>query len=93
VALGSDFNPGTCPTLNFPLIGSFAAVHMNMTLDEVLWSQTLGSAMALGLNDRGRLEKGMRADFVELDSVGFESLYYHFGSASISQVVIGGRIV
>ncbi len=93
VALGSDFNPGTCPTLNFPLIGSFAAVHMNMTLDEVLWSQTLGSAMALGLNDRGRLEKGMRADFVELDSVGFESLYYHFGSASISRVVIGGRIV
>jgi imidazolonepropionase len=93
VALGSDFNPGTCPTLNFPLIGSFAAVHMNMTLDEVLWSQTLGSAMALGLNDRGRLEKGMRADFVELDSAGFESLYYHFGSASISQVVIGGRIV
>lgn len=93
VALGSDFNPGTCPTLNFPLIGSFAAVHMKMTLDEVLWSQTVGSSMALGLRDRGRLERGMRADFIELDSAGFESLYYHFGSPPISRVVIGGRIV
>lgn len=93
VAIASDFNPGTNPTLNLPLCGTFAAIHQGLSLEQVLTAQTYHAAKALGLKDRGCLEPGMRADFVELDAPHFETLYYSYGTSSVSSVWISGHEV
>ncbi len=93
VAIASDFNPGTNPTLNLPLCGTLAAVHQGLNLEEVLTAQTYHAALALGLKDRGCLEAGMRADFVELDAESFEEMYYSYGTSRLGSVYICGKKV
>jgi imidazolonepropionase len=91
VAIASDYNPGTNPGMNFPLCGTFAAIHQGLQLEEVLTAQTLNGALALGLKDRGCLEKGKRADFLCLDAGSFEEIYYHYGHNHIKSVYIAGK--
>lgn len=93
VAIASDFNPGTNPTQNFPLCGTFAAVHQGLSLEEVMRGQTLNGALALNLRDRGSLEKGMRADFNLWDLETFEEIYYRYGDSRVICSYIGGRKV
>lgn len=91
LAVASDFNPGTNPSQNFPLAGTFAAIFESMSLDQVLVAQTRNAAKALGLKDRGVLTPGMRADFVCLDADRFEEMYYYFGKSLVRRVYINGR--
>lgn len=91
VALASDFNPGTNPGMSLPLVGTLAAIHQNLNLEECLTAQTRNAALALGLHDRGAFEPGYRADFVALDSKGFETIYYHYGKSWVERVFIGGQ--
>ncbi len=91
VALASDFNPGTNPGLNLSLVGTFAATHQRLSLEEVLQAQTKHAALALGLRDRGVLSPGMRADLVVLECSEFESMYYHYGSSWVKEVYANGK--
>jgi imidazolonepropionase len=93
LALASDFNPGTNPTQNFPLIGSFAAIFQGLSLEEVLTAQTYHGALALGLGDRGCLEPRMRADFVAWDHGTFEEIYYGYGDSRVTSIYLGGKKV
>jgi len=91
VALASDFNPGTNPGMNLPLVGTLAAIHQKLSLEEALTGQTRNAAKALGLEDRGAFEPGYRADFAVLDAQGFETIYYHYGKSWVERVFIGGQ--
>jgi len=91
LAIASDFNPGTNPSLNLPMCGSFAAVFESLSLEEILTAQTRNAARALGLRDRGVLDKNYRADFVSLNAKVYEELYYHYGASIVKAVYIGGK--
>jgi imidazolonepropionase len=79
VALSTDFNPGTCVTLNLPTIMTIAALYLGMTRAEILAAVTYNAAKALDLHaHKGTLEAGMDADFVILPFARFEELYYRF---------------
>jgi imidazolonepropionase len=93
VALATDFNPGTNPSWNFPLVGSLAAIQQGLHLDEVLIAQTKHAALALGLKDRGVVAKGFRADLVALSLHRFEEMYYHYGTRNVQAVFVGGKKV
>lgn len=93
VALATDFNPGTNPSWNFPMVGSMAAIMQGLSLEEVLVAQTKHAALALGLRDRGVLAKSYRADFVALEAKRFEEMYYHYASPLVKAVFIGGKKV
>lgn len=93
VAISTDFNPGTNPSINLPLMGTFAAIHEALLLEEVLVAQTKHAALALGLKDRGVLEPGYRADFVCLEAENFERMYYHYGQSLVESVFIEGKKV
>ncbi len=93
IAIASDFNPGTNPSLNLPLAGTLAAIHQGLDLQTVLTGQTHHAALALGLKDRGCLQKGYRADFIEVDGSQFEEIYYSYGSPRIRSVYLGGKKV
>jgi imidazolonepropionase len=79
VALSTDFNPGTCMTLNLPAVMTIAALYLGMSRSEILASVTYNAAKALGLHDRkGTLEPGMDPDFAILPFARFEEAYYRF---------------
>lgn len=84
VALASDFNPGSCPTQNLPLIGTLAALHMGMTTAEIVAGLTWNAAGALGLNDYwGALLPGMRGGPVFCVGDHPSSLFYNMAPAAL----------
>ena len=63
VALATDFNPGTSPTTNFPLVLTLGVSQLRLAVSEVLVAATVNGAAALGLADRtGQLAAGFSAD-------------------------------
>jgi imidazolonepropionase len=79
VALSTDFNPGTCVTLNLPAVMTIAALYLYMSRAEIFAAVTYNAAKALGLHARkGTLERGKDADFFVLPYRRFEELYYNF---------------
>jgi imidazolonepropionase len=63
IALATDHNPGSSPTLSPLLMLNMACVLFRLTPEEALRGLTVNGARALGLADRGRLVAGQRADF------------------------------
>jgi imidazolonepropionase len=63
VALATDFNPGTSPTTNFPLVLTLGVSQLRLGVAEVLVAATVNGAGALGLADRvGQVAPGFSAD-------------------------------
>lgn len=93
VAIASDFNPGTNPSFNAPLMGTLGAIHYGLNLKEVLTAQTYHAALALDLKDRGILAPGFKADFVCLKVPHFEMMYYYYGQNFVDSVFIDGKKV
>ncbi len=64
LALATDLNPGTSPFASLRLAMNQAAVLFGLTPDECLAAVTREAARALGLDDRGILAAGRRADLL-----------------------------
>ncbi len=80
VALATDFNPGTCFTLNMQLILSIACSQMRMTPAQAISASTINGAYSLGLSERlGSIEAGKQADIVVMDVGDYRELPYFFG--------------
>ena len=62
MAVATDCNPGTSPVQSLRLAMSLACTHFRLTPEEALRGATIHAARALGLQDRGVLRVGMRAD-------------------------------
>ncbi|WP_457424082.1 imidazolonepropionase [Roseateles sp. P5_E7] len=63
IAIATDHNPGSSPTLSPLLMLNMACVLFRLTPEEALRGLTVNGARALGLRDRGQLVAGQRADF------------------------------
>jgi imidazolonepropionase len=81
VALATDFNPGTSPTVNFPLIMTLAISQLKMTVAEALIGSTVNGAAALGLADEtGQITPGFTADLSLFDIRDARELPYWYGA-------------
>jgi imidazolonepropionase len=63
MAVSTDHNPGSSPTLSPLLMLNMACVLFGLTPEEAWRGLTVNGARALGLHDRGQLVAGQRADF------------------------------
>ena len=80
VALASDFNPGTSPTANFPLILTLAISQLHMSVSEAVLAATVNGAAALGLAaETGQLAPGFSADLALFDVADVRELPYWYG--------------
>ena len=80
VALATDFNPGTSPTLSMPMILSLACTQMRMTPAEAISAATINPAYSLRRHDRiGSIEVGKYADFAAFDVADYREIPYYFG--------------
>ena len=81
VALASDFNPGTSPTVNFPLILTLGVSQLRMTVSEALIAATVNGAAALSLAaETGQIAPGFAADLALFEVGDYRELPYWYGA-------------
>jgi imidazolonepropionase len=80
VALATDFNPGTSPAFNFPLILTLGVSQLRMSVAESLIASTVNGAAALGLGARtGQLAPGYSADLALWEAEDVREIPYWYG--------------
>ncbi|MGN6830681.1 imidazolonepropionase [Paucibacter sp. M5-1] len=92
IAISTDHNPGTSPTLSLLLMLNMACTLFRLTPEEALRGVTVNAARALGLGDRGQLVAGQRADFCAWDIAHPNELAYYFGRNPLRRAVRAGKI-
>jgi imidazolonepropionase len=90
IAIASNCNPGSAPVLSLLLMLSMAATLFRLTPEEALAGVTRNAAHALGLDDRGVLAVGKRADLALWDIAHPAELAYWIGHNPCHAVVHGG---
>lgn len=80
VALATDFNPGTSPTFNFPLILTLGISQLRMSASEALLAATVNGAAALGVAaETGQIAAGYSADIALFEADDYRELAYWYG--------------
>ena len=94
VVIASDFNPGSCPSLNLPFAMNLGLLRYKLKPEEVLNAVTINAACSVGMEDRlGTLEAGKQADLVIWDAPDLEMILYRFGSNLCRTVLKKGEVV
>jgi imidazolonepropionase len=101
VALSTDCNPGSSPTVSSQLIMNLGCLKMGMTPAEVLVATTINAAHAINRGKTiGSLEEGKQADIVIFDVPNYMRLQYQYGVNHVERVlkkgetvVYGGRLI
>lgn len=91
VALATDYNPGSSPTLSMPMTMSLACTHMKMSPAEAISAATINGAWALRLADRkGSIEPGKDADIAVFDVKDYREIAYWFGANRCVLTIMNG---
>lgn len=94
LALATDYNPGSSPTISMPLVMAIACRFQKLLPAEALNACTINAAAALNIQDKvGSLETGKQADFLILDTDDYRAIVVEFGRNFVEEVYINGRQV
>lgn len=85
VAIATDCNPGSSYTTSMPFAIAVAVRDMRFTVEQAIWSATMGGANALRRGDVGAIKVGMRADLIDLNAPSALHLAYRPGVNLINQ--------
>lgn len=92
VALASDFNPGSSPTVNFPLVLTLGVSRLRLTVSEAMIASTVNGAAALRIaNSVGQIAPGFSADLALHDVADVRELPYWFGDARCRATWVRGQ--
>lgn len=92
IALATDYNPGSSPSGNIPLLISLACIQMKITPEEAFNAATLNGAFAMEVeNEVGSITKGKRANLILTKDIPLAYIPYAFGSQNIEKVMIKGE--
>jgi imidazolonepropionase len=92
VALATDYNPGSSPTVSMPMAMSLACTHMKMSPAEAIAAATINGAWALRVADRkGILEPGKDADLAVFDVEDYREIPYWFGVNQCIMTITNGH--
>lgn len=91
VALATDYNPGTSPTMSVPLVMALGVSQLGLRHAEVVTAVTINAAAALGLaGDRGQIAPGFVADLVVAAVDDWREVAYWMGRGVVSAVWTAG---
>lgn len=94
VALSTDANPGSSPTLSLPFIMNLGCLNMGMTPEEVLIATTINAAHAIDCaQEVGSLEVGKKADITIFNVPNYLILSYQYGMNHVDTVIKNGCVV
>jgi imidazolonepropionase len=93
IALASDFNPGSSPSGNMPLVGSIACLQQKLLPAEAIQAMTINGAYAMGISDRlGSIARGKIANlFITNEIPNVDYFFYSYGSHLIDTVILNGE--
>jgi len=91
VALATDFNPGTSPTLSLPFVMTLGVSQLGLRHAEAVTAVTVNAAAALGLaGERGQIAAGFVADLVVAAVNDWREVAYWVGANLVSAVWTAG---
>lgn len=95
IAMASDYNPGSSPSGNMPLLMSIACNKMRLLPNEAFNATTINGACAMELeNQYGSISVGKSANLIITNSIpSLEYMLYAFGKNHIQQVWLEGKKV
>ncbi len=92
VCLASDYNPGSCPSGNIPLLLTIACTQLKMTPEEAVNAVTINGAAAIEMaNEIGSIAVGKRANFIlthPMPTLAY--LPYDYGANPVEQLFVDG---
>ncbi len=93
IAIATDYNPGTCPTISMQMVTQCAARLYRMSYAEAWNAATCNAAASLDLaGDAGCLLPGARADVVVWNATEHGQVINRFGYNQVDRVFVGGRL-
>ena len=93
VALATDYNPGSSPTLSMPFVLSLACTHLKMSPAEAVAAATINGAWSLRMQERkGSIEAGKDADLAVFDVADYREVAYWIASNHCAFTVLGGAV-
>ncbi|WP_042355921.1 imidazolonepropionase [Bacillus rubiinfantis] len=93
VALSTDCNPGSSPTVSLPFIMNLGCLKMGMTPAEVITAATINAAHAINRASKiGSLEVGKQGDVTIFNVDNYMKLQYSYGVNHTDTVVKNGLI-
>lgn len=95
VCLATDYNPGSCPSGNVPLLLTIACTQMKMLPEEAINSVTLNGAAAMELeSELGTIVAGKRANvIITIPMPSLAYIPYDYGNNPVAQLIIDGRAI
>ncbi len=94
IALSTDFNPGSSPTMSLQFIMNLGCLQMGMTPEEVMIATTINAAHAIGRAESiGSLEVGKQADITIFNVPNYLVLSYQYGMNHVDTVIKAGKPV
>ena len=94
VALATDYNPGTSPTMSMPFAISLACTHMKMSPAEAIAAATINGAWSLRIADRkGSIEPGKDADLAIFDVNDYRAIAYWVAANKCAFTVLNGTMI
>ena len=94
VALATDYNPGTSPTVSMPFAISLACTHMKMSPAEAIAAATINGAWSLRIADRkGSIEPGKDADLAIFDVQDYREIAYWVAANKCAFTVLNGTMI
>jgi len=94
VALATDYNPGTSPTVSMPMILSLACSQMRLSPAEAIAAATINPAFSLRRHTRiGSLEVGKYADLAIFDVADYREIPYYFGVNHCVMTIKRGEVI
>jgi imidazolonepropionase len=94
VALATDYNPGTSPTISMPMVLSLACTQLRMSPAEAIAAATINGAYALHREKRiGSLAPGKQADLAVFEVEDYREIPYYFGMQRCWMTMKNGEVV
>jgi imidazolonepropionase len=93
IAIATDYNPGTAPTLSMPFALSVACTHMKMSPAEAITAATVNGAHSLRIaNRKGSIEPGKDADLAVFDVKDYREIAYWVAARKCVCTVLNGYV-
>ena len=92
LSIATDWNPGSATMGDLLHQASLLGSIEKLTNAEVFSAITFRAADALGLEDRGRIEKNKIADFIGFETNDYKEILYHQGKLKPSLICKRGEI-
>lgn len=95
IAIATDFNPGSSPSGNIPLLMAFACNNMRILPNEAFNGVTINGACALELGDtHGSIAKGKVANLILTHAIpSLDYMVYSFGTNHIDKMLLKGKLI